>query len=180
MKEKSIEQKFSPVIIAISILIPLVVAVLLSVRLKDFGINVEPLHFLPPIYAAINGLTALVLIAGVLAIKNGKRQLHKILMTTAISLSLVFLGMYIAYHLTTDSTPFGGEGTIRYIYFFILITHIVLSIVVIPLVLITYVRALSARFDKHKKIAKITFPIWLYVAVTGVVVYLMISPYYVN
>lgn len=179
MKEKSIEQKFSPIIVIISILIPLVVAILLSVRLKDFGINVEPLHFLPPIYATINGVTALVLIAGVLAIKNGKRQLHKLLMTTAISLSLVFLGMYIAYHLTTDSTPFGGEGTIRYIYFFILITHIVLSIVVIPLVLITYVRALSARFDKHKKIAKITFPIWLYVAVTGVVVYLMIAPYYV-
>lgn len=179
MEEKSLEQKFSPFIVIISILIPLVVAVLLSVRLKDFGINVEPLHFLPPIYATINGLTALVLIAGVLAIKNGKRQLHKRLMTTAISLSVVFLVMYVAYHLTTDSTPFGGEGTVRYIYFFILITHIVLSIVVIPLVLITYVRALAARFDKHKKIAKITFPIWLYVAVTGVVVYLMIAPYYV-
>ena len=179
MEEKSLEQKFSPFIVIISILIPLVVAVLLSVRLKDFGINVEPLHFLPPIYATINGLTALVLIAGVLAIKNGKRQLHKRLMTTAISLSVVFLVMYVAYHLTTDSTPFGGEGTVRHIYFFILITHIVLSIVVIPLVLITYVRALAARFDKHKKIAKITFPIWLYVAVTGVVVYLMIAPYYV-
>ena len=180
MEEKSIEKKFSPFIIIISILIPLVVAVLLSVRLKDFGINVEPLHFLPPIYATINGLTALVLIAGVLAIKNGKRELHKRLMTTAISLSVIFLVMYVAYHLTTDSTKFGGEGTIRYVYFFILITHIVLSIVVIPLVLITYVRALAARFDKHKKIAKITFPIWLYVAVTGVVVYLMISPYYVQ
>jgi len=179
MENNSLEKKFSKLIVLISILIPLAVAVLLSVRLKDFGINVEPLHFLPPIYAAINGITALVLIAGVLAIKNGNRQLHKRLMTTAISLSVVFLVMYIAYHLTTDSTKFGGEGVVRMVYFFILISHIVLSIVVIPLVLITYVRALAERFDKHKKIAKITFPIWLYVAVTGVVVYLMISPYYV-
>ena len=100
-------------------------------------------------------------------------------MTGAIALSLAFLVMYVAYHMTTDSTTFGGEGSIRYIYFFILITHIILSIAVIPMVLITYVRALAKTFDKHKKIARITFPIWLYVAVTGVVVYLMISPYYV-
>ncbi|HQK38850.1 MAG TPA: DUF420 domain-containing protein [Flavobacterium alvei] len=179
-KSKSIEQKFSTFIILVSILIPVAVAVLLSVRLKDFGINVEPLHFLPPIYAAINGLTAIVLVAGVWAIKNGNRQLHQRLMTTAIALSVVFLVMYIAYHLTTDSTKFGGEGLVRPIYFFILISHIVLSIAVIPLVMITYVRALAEKFDIHKKIAKITFPIWLYVAVTGVVVYLMISPYYVQ
>ncbi|HQF48794.1 MAG TPA: DUF420 domain-containing protein [Flavobacterium alvei] len=179
-KSKSIEQKFSTFIILVSILIPVAVAVLLSVRLKDFGINVEPLHFLPPIYAAINGLTAIVLVTGVWAIKKGNRELHKRLMTTAIALSVVFLVMYIAYHLTTDSTKFGGEGLVRPIYFFILISHIVLSIAVIPLVMITYVRALAEKFDAHKKIAKITFPIWLYVAVTGVVVYLMISPYYVQ
>jgi putative membrane protein len=88
--------------------------------------------------------------------------------------------MYVAYHMTSDSTKFGGEGAIRTVYFLILITHIFLSIVIIPLVLITYVRALASKFDKHKKIAKITFPIWLYVAVTGVIVYLMISPYYVH
>jgi putative membrane protein len=121
-----------------------------------------------------------VLVAGVLAIKNGNRKFHERLMTTAIALSIVFLVMYVAYHMTTDSTKFGGEGMIRNLYFFILITHILLSIAVIPLVMITYVRALANKFDKHKKIAKITFPIWLYVAVTGVVVYLMISPYYVN
>ena len=162
-----------------SILIPVVVALLFSVKLKDFGFQVEPLSFLPPIYAAINGITAVVLVAGVLAIKNGKRKLHEQLMTTAIALSVAFLVMYVAYHMTSDSTKFGGEGIIRPIYFFILISHILLSIAVIPLVLITYVRALANKFDKHKKIAKITFPIWLYVAVTGVVVYLMIAPYYV-
>ena len=179
MEDQTLEQKFSKLIIIISILIPVVVAILFTVKLKDLGYNVEPLSFLPRIYATINGITAVVLVAGVLAIKNGKKQLHKQLMTTAIGLSLAFLVMYIAYHMTTDSTKFGGEGTIRNVYFIILITHILLSIAVIPLVMITYVRALAEKFDKHKKIAKITFPIWLYVAVTGVIVYLMISPYYV-
>jgi putative membrane protein len=180
MEDHSLEQKFSKIIIIVSILIPVVVAILFNIKLKDLGYNVEPLSFLPRIYATINGITAVVLVAGVLAIKNGKRQLHKQLMTTAIALSLAFLVMYIAYHMTTDSTKFGGEGMIRNVYFIILISHILLSIAVIPLVMITYVRALAEKFDKHKKIAKITFPIWLYVAVTGVIVYLMISPYYVN
>ena len=180
MENHTLEQKFSKFIIIVSILIPVVVAVLFTIKLKDFGYNIEPLSFLPRIYATINGITAVVLVAGVLAIKNGKRQLHKQLMTTAIALSVVFLVMYVAYHMTTDSTKFGGEGMIRNVYFIILITHIILSIAVIPLVMITYVRALAQKFDKHKKIAKITFPIWLYVAVTGVIVYLMISPYYVN
>ena len=180
MEKNSVEQKFSKFIVLVSILIPVVVALLFSVKLKDFGFHVEPLSFLPPIYATINGVTAVVLVVGVLAIKNGKRKLHEQLMTTAIALSVVFLVMYVAYHMTSDSTKFGGEGMIRNVYFFILITHILLSIAVIPLVLITYVRTLAEKFDKHKKIAKITFPIWLYVAVTGVVVYLMISPYYSN
>jgi len=179
-QENTIEKKFNKFIIAVSILIPVVVAVLFSVKLKDFGIKAEPLTFLPPIYATINGITAIVLIAAVRAIKNGNRKLHEKLMTTAIALSVMFLVMYVAYHMTADSTKFGGEGMIRYVYFFLLISHILLSIAVIPLVLITYVRALAERFDRHKKIAKITFPIWLYVAVTGVIVYLMIAPYYVN
>ena len=180
MESNSLEKKFSKFIVLVSVLIPVVVALLFSVKLKDFGYNVQPLSFLPPIYATINGITAVVLVAGVLAIKNGKRKLHERLMTAAIALSVAFLVMYVAYHMTTDSTKFGGEGSIKMVYFFILISHIILSIAVIPLVLITYVRALAERFDRHKKIAKITFPIWLYVAVTGVVVYLMISPYYVN
>lgn len=175
----AVELKYRKWIIILSIAIPLVVAILFGIKLKDFGINVEPLTFLPPIYATVNGFTAVLLVAAVLAVKNGKRKLHENLMKTAIGCSVAFLLMYVAYHMTADSTKFGGEGTIKYIYFFILLTHIVLSIVVIPFVLITYVRALAQRFDKHKKLAKITFPLWLYVAVTGVIVYLMISPYYV-
>ena len=180
MEQNNIEIKYNKIIIALSIVIPVTVAILFGVNLRKLGFDVEPLTFLPPIYATINGFTAVFLVAAVMAIKKGKRTLHERLMKFAIACSVAFLVMYVAYHMTSDSTKFGGEGAIKYVYFFILITHIVLSIIIIPLVLITYVKALAQRFDKHKKIAKITFPIWLYVAVTGVVVYLMISPYYVS
>jgi putative membrane protein len=192
MEDNSLEKKFSKFIVAVSIVIPVVVGILFGIKLKDFGIDVEPLSFLPPIYATTNGITAVVLVWAVISIKNGKRKLHEQLMTFAIVLSVAFLVMYVAYHMTADSTKFGDLnhdgildlaettkiGSLRYVYFVILISHILLSIVIIPLVLITYVRALAQRFDRHRKIAKITFPLWLYVAVTGVVVYLMISPYY--
>lgn len=177
--ENNTTNKYNKWILILSIAIPVAVAVLFKVKLKDFGINVAPLSFLPPIYATINGITAVLLVFAIIAIKNRKRKLHENLMKSAIALSVAFLVMYVAYHMTADSTKFGGEGIIKYAYYFILISHIILSVAIIPLVLITYVRALSQQFDQHKKIAKITFPIWLYVAVTGVVVYLMISPYYV-
>jgi putative membrane protein len=115
----------------------------------------------------------------VIAIKKGNKKLHEQLNTLAIACSLLFLLMYIAYHMTSDSTSFGGEGFIKYVYYFILITHIVLSVIVIPFVLITYMKAKLGKFQDHKKIAKLTFPLWLYVAITGVIVYIMISPYYV-
>lgn len=133
---------------------------------------------LPPINAVINGLTTLVLIAGLMAIKKKNITLHKRLMTTALVLSVLFLLFYVTYHSLSTSTKFGGEGVIAGIYYFILLSHILLAIVIVPLVLITVVRALSERFDKHRKIARITLPLWLYVSITGVIVYLMISPYY--
>ncbi|MFG6684947.1 DUF420 domain-containing protein [Mariniflexile sp. HNIBRBA6329] len=169
------DKKYNKLIIILSVVIPIAVAVLFGVRIP----NVEPLSFLPPIYATINGLTAVILIIAFIAIKNKNIVLHENLMTTAIWCSVAFLVMYVAYHMTSDSTKFGGEGAIKYVYYFILITHILLSIIVIPFVLITYVRAITNNIEKHKKIAKITFPLWLYVAVTGVIVYIMISPYYV-
>ena len=194
MEDNSLEKKYNKYIVAVSIVIPVVVGILFGIKLKDFGIEVEPLSFLPPIYATTNGITAIVLIGAVMAIKKGNRKLHERLMTFAIALSLAFLVMYVAYHMTADSTKFGdsnhdgvldkieeaGIGSLRYLYFVILITHILLSIAIIPLVLVTYVRALAQKFDKHRKIAKITFPLWLYVAITGVIVYVMISPYYAN
>lgn len=175
---KEQEKKYKKVITALSIIIPLAVAALFGVNLRKLGFDVEPLTFLPPIYASINGLTAILLIAAVIAIKKGNKKLHEQLNTTAIACSLLFLLMYIAYHMTSDSTKFGGEGVIRYVYYFILISHIVLSVIVIPFVLLTYMKAKLSDFPAHKKIAKKTFPLWLYVAVTGVVVYVMISPYY--
>jgi len=167
-------KKYRPLVLAASVLVPVVVAILFTVRIPD----AEPLTFLPPIYAGINALTSLLLIAALYFIKNGQRKIHEALMKLCIGLSLIFLIMYIAYHMTTDPTPFGGEGVIKYVYYFILISHILLSIIVIPLVLTSYTRAITSEFISHKKISKMTFPVWLYVAVTGVIVYLMISPYY--
>lgn len=177
--QNTTEQKYNKWIWILSIVIPLAVGALFFVKLKDLGFNIEPLTFLPPIYATINGFTAIVLVLAVIMIKKGNKVAHERLMKLAIALSVCFLLLYIGYHMTSESTKYGGEGVLKFVYLFILLTHIVLSIVVIPFVLITYVKALAQRFDKHKKIAKITFPIWLYVAITGVVVYLMISPYYV-
>jgi len=168
------ERKYNKIITLVSIVVPIVVAGLFGIKIP----NVKTLGFLPPIYASINGLTAVLLIIAVWAIKNGKRELHRKMMTTCIALSLAFLLMYIAYHMTSDPTVFGGKGALKYVYYAILISHIVLSIAIIPLVLKTYAKAYLQNFTAHRKLAKITFPIWIYVAVTGVVVYLMISPYY--
>ena len=173
------EKKYNKWIVVLSIVIPVAVAALFGINLRELGFDVEPLTFLPPIYAAINGLTAIILVMAVYFIKKGNRLIHETLIKICIALSLCFLVMYIAYHITSDPTSFGGKGLIKYFYYFILISHILLSITVIPFVLFSYIRAISGDFKRHKKIAKITFPIWLYVAVTGVIVYLMISPYYV-
>ena len=193
------ENKYGIWIKIISVIIPAVVALLLflkwngdklvfDLRSPNFDpiILIEnlpiakPLYFLPPIYAVINLVTAILLVLALFAIKVKKIQIHQRLMQTCIALSLVFLVMYIAYHITTDPTTFKGTGYIKALYFFVLISHIILSIILIPLVLISYVRAFQMEFPEHKKISKITFPIWLYVAVTGVIVYIMISPYYLR
>ncbi len=174
MKSENYMKKYRLWIWGVSVVIPIVVAILFTIRIP----NVAPLSFLPPIYATINGITALLLIVAYFAIKRKNIVLHEQLMKTAIGLSLIFLVMYVAYHMTSDPTPYGGEGFIKYVYYFILISHILLSIGIIPMVLITYVRALSNLFFEHKKIASYTFPLWLYIAVTGVIVYLMIAPYY--
>jgi putative membrane protein len=166
-------EPYRKLIITLSIVLPLAVAALFGVKVEGYDFS-----FLPPIYATINGLTAILLVAAVAAIKNGKRRTHERLVKVCMGLSVAFLGMYVLYHMTSESTKFGGEGMIRYVYFFILVTHILLSIVVIPFVLFTFVRALAGNFERHKRLAKFAFPLWLYVAVTGVIVYLMISPYY--
>jgi putative membrane protein len=171
---KKINKAYNAIIIVVSILIPVVVAVLSRVRIP----NMAPLDMLPPIYAIINGATAILLVVAVMQIKRGNKRKHQVLMKINILLSLLFLIMYIAYHVTSEMAIYGGEGIIRYVYYFILASHIILSGILVPLVLLTYKHAALGEYLKHRKLAKITFPIWFYVAVTGVVVYLMISPYY--
>ena len=140
-------KKYNKIIIALSIAIPLVVAVLFGVKL-----DIELPVFLPPIYAGTNAVTALILIIALWAIKVKNIELHKRLMTAAIAFSVLFLIMYVLYHMTSDSTSYGGEGVVKYIYYVILISHILLSITVIPFVLITYVRAITNDIERHKLI----------------------------
>ena len=171
LKNETQIAKFRKLIVIVSIVIPIAVAAL-------FGIKVDgiDLSCLPPFYAGINGVTAVLLITALVAIKSKNRRLHQRLMQVCLGLSLLFLLCYVAYHMTSDSTPYGGS--MQTVYYTILISHIVLSVAVIPLVLFTYLFAWEGKFDKHKKWTRFAFPIWLYVAITGVVVYFMISPFY--
>ncbi len=180
-------KKYKRLTVIISIVLPIAVALLFSVKIE--GVD---LTFLPSIYATINGLTAIVLIAAYIAIKKKKKKLHQNLINTAVIFSLAFLVMYIAYHATSDSTIYGdlnhnGEleedesillGSMKYVYYGILISHIILSIIITPFVCFTYLKGWLGDYEGHKKLTRITFPLWLYVAISGVVVYLMISPYY--
>lgn len=170
--EKQIK-KFKTLITIASIAIPLVVVILFKVKIDGLDFS-----FLPPIYAGINGATAILLVLALIAIKSKNRKRHEFLMKTSLVLSLLFLVMYVAYHMTSDTTVYGGSGAAKYIYYFILISHILLSVAVVPLVLFSYLFAWQGNFEKHKKLTRFTWPIWFYVAVTGVIVYLMISPYY--
>ncbi|HMI64708.1 MAG TPA: DUF420 domain-containing protein [Cyclobacteriaceae bacterium] len=167
------KERYGKLIIILSIVIPVAVAILFKVRIAGYDFS-----FLPSIYASINGVTAILLITAFIAIRNKMRKLHERIMKICIGLSASFLIMYILYHMTSDPTPYGGEGVWRYVYFIILVTHIALSVAVIPMVLFTLARALAGNFERHRALAKFTLPVWLYVAVTGVIVYLMISPYY--
>jgi putative membrane protein len=166
-------EPYKKLIITLSVILPVAIAVLFKVKIPGYDFS-----FLPPIYATINGLTAVFLVAAVIAIKNGRRQLHERLIKICMGFSITFLVMYVLYHMTSETTHYGGAGVMKGIYLFVLVTHIVLSIIVIPFVLFTFVRALAGNFIRHKALAKYTFPLWLYVAVTGVIVYLMIRPYY--
>ncbi len=179
---------YRKIIVALSIVIPVAVAAL-------FKIKIESLSFfkvLPPIYASINGLTAILLIVALIAIKKKNIVLHKRLIQACLVLSLLFLLCYVAYHMASNPTIYGdfnhdGErdkteallvGKSVFTYYFLLTTHVILSVLVIPIVLFTYLFALEGKFEKHKRWTKFAFPLWLYVAVTGVIVYLMIAPFY--
>lgn len=174
------EKKNSTYLIIIGILsvaIPVIVAILMFIpqtgKLGDLNVS-----FLPHLNAVLNTATALALITGYVFIRNGKNNYHITAMVTAFVLSAIFLVSYVVYHYQAPPTKFMGEGFIRGVYFFILLTHIILAAVVVPFVLLSIYFGISKQYQKHRRIVKWTFPIWLYVAVTGVIVYLMISPYY--
>lgn len=171
------DKKAIPFIIALSIIVPLLVLGLMNLpqryNILDVGSGTLPLF-----HAIINGSTAVLLIVGFISIKKKKKKLHRNVMISAFFLSVVFLVSYVISKISHDPTQFGGEGFVRPVYFFILITHILLSAIIVPLVLFTMYRGLAGQYQKHKKIARWTFPIWLYVAITGVLVYLFMMPYY--
>jgi len=180
-------KKLRNAILAVSIIIPLAVGILFSVKIEGFDLS-----FLPPIYASLNGLTAIGLVTALAAIRFKRLKLHQRIVQLCLTFSVLFLLLYVLYHMTSDSTKYGdinGNGILesaeamavsdtRGIYFFILVSHIFLSLVVIPLVLFTYKFAWEGNYEKHKKWTRLAFPIWLYVAITGVIVYYMISPFY--
>jgi putative membrane protein len=167
------DKKLKQAIWAVSIVIPIAVAILFTVKIEGLDLG-----FLPPIYASLNALTAIGLIVAIVAIKRKNRKLHQRVIQLCLIFSILFLLLYVLYHMTSDTTPYGGEGILKMIYFFLLISHILLSMVVIPIVLFAYLFAWQGDFVRHKKWTKFAFPLWLYVAVTGVLVYVMISPYY--
>lgn len=188
------ERSISAVIITVSVLVPVVVAVLFFVSPPEIQHNLN-LGFFPPFHAALNSLTALCILIGVFLIRNKQVKWHRASMLSAFLLSTVFLVSYVIYHsLAEGSTKYGdvdhngvldaaelaSAGFLRYIYYFILLTHIVLAALILPLILFTFSKALNNKIAEHRKLAKWTFPLWMYVAVTGVLVYFMIAPYYVH
>jgi len=164
------------IIYSLSAVIFLAVVVLDRVKL-DFPFDFD-VHIFAKINAVINSIVAVLLVGALMAIKNRNVVLHRKLIMAAIISSVLFLLSYICHHVWTDSTPYGGQGMIRSVYYFILITHIILAAVILPFILFTAYRGLTAEYPKHRKLAKYTWPLWFYVSVSGVVVYMMIAPYY--
>lgn len=163
-------------ILAVSVVVFMAVVILKNVKLDiETGFNV---HIFATVNAVINSVVSVLLLAALIAVKKGNYKAHRSLMIFSIMLSVLFLVSYIAHHLLSGNTAFGGTGVIRYFYFFILITHIFSAAVILPFILFTAYRGLIAEWPAHKKLARITWPIWLYVSITGVIVYVMISPYY--
>lgn len=175
---RSNDKLMVPIIIALSIVVPLAVAALIlfpEVFNLELGIKRSTL---PAFHAILNGSTAVLLILGLWFIRKKNIAAHKMAMLTAFGFSAIFLVSYVVSKLNAEPIPYGGEGMIKYIYFFILISHIILSVPVLPLAMFAIYRGLTTEYSKHRKIVRWAFPIWLYVAVTGVLVYLFMSPFY--
>lgn len=166
------------IIAVISVAVPALVIAMLKIAPPNVTSNLD-LSFFPKFNACVNTGTTLCLLVGLFFIKNKNSSSHRLAMLSALGLSCVFLTSYVIYHtLNAEDSKFLGQGFIRYIYFPILISHIVLSSIVLPFVLKTFSFAFQSNFVQHKKWAKYTYPLWLYVAITGVLVYVFMAPYY--
>lgn len=170
------DKQFLTVIAILSVVIPIVVALLFYMP-KEGQSDID-VSFLPTLHAILNSLTAVALLVGYYSVKNHNTRAHRAAMLTAFGLSAIFLVSYVTYHFLGERTIYGGEGLFKIIYYFILLTHIVLAVVIVPLALLSVYFGITNQLSRHRRISRWTFPIWLYVAVTGVLVYLMISPYY--
>lgn len=170
------DRKFLTLIAVLSVAIPVVVALLFF--MPESGSSNVDVSYLPGFHATLNSLTAITLVVGYVNVKRGNTRAHRTAMLVAFSLSAIFLVSYVTYHFLGQRTVYGGEGLLKYIYYFILLTHIVLAVVIVPLVLLSVYFGITNQLKRHRRISKWTFPVWLYVAITGVLVYLLISPYY--
>ena len=169
-----LEKKLNLLAYVVSVVVLLLVGLMRRVKI-DVGID---FHFLPPIHASLNALTAVILLVALYFIKNKQIENHRKAIYAAMVCSALFLISYVLYHFTTPETRFGGEGTIRTLYFILLITHVVLAAVTLPFILLTFNRAYTWQIERHRKMARWVFPLWLYVAITGPICYLMLKPYY--
>ena len=170
----ALEKKLNRLAYLVSFVVLLLVGMMRRVKIEtdiDFS-------FLPPIHASLNALAAVILVLALYYIKKGEVEKHRQAIYAALLCSGLFLLSYVLYHFTTPETKYGGEGIMRTVYFFFLITHVVLAAVILPFILLTFTRAYTNQFERHKKMARWVFPIWLYVAITGPVCYLMLQPYY--
>ncbi|MBL7997102.1 MAG: DUF420 domain-containing protein [Candidatus Kapabacteria bacterium] len=183
MLDSSLRPMFAPnesrarlIIYSVSAVVFLAVVILGRVQLQ-VDVGFDP-HLFALANACINATVSVLLVSAFVAVRRKRFVAHKKLMLAAILLSVLFLVSYIAHHLLAGETTFGGEGVVRTVYYIILITHIILAAVILPFILFTSYRSLTGDYARHKRLARYTFPVWLYVAVTGVIVYLLISPYY--
>lgn len=164
-------------IVVLSVIVPVLIAVLLFLPQK-IELGLEWVYFLPHLNAVINSAATVALLFGLYFIKNHQIPYHQMAMSTAFGLGAVFLISYLIYHASAESTTFGGQGIIRNIYYFVLLTHIILAAVALFPILLAYYYGYTGRVERHRKIVRYAYPIWLYVTVSGVLVYLMIRPYY--
>ncbi len=170
----ALEKKLNRLAYLVSFVVLLLVGMM---RQYKFNIGID-FSFLPPLHASLNALAAVMLVFALYFIKNGQVENHRKAIYAAMVCSALFLVSYVLYHFTTPETKYGGEGALRTVYFILLLTHVVLAAVILPFILLTFTRAYTNQFERHKKMARWVFPLWLYVAISGPICYLMLKPYY--